>query len=448
MDATADILVLGGGPAGAAAAIGLARLGHRIAVAVAPRPFDACEGLSVRTVEGLRRAGCDIAAGRLGEAVRRRAAWNGVAGEANRETLVDRPALDAALLEDVARAGVAVISGRVAQTAERDGHWTAELRGADGSRRRVTASFLIEARGRAAPAGGARRLSGPATTALLQCRTGEPQEPAAGVVPFRDGWAWMARLGDGRRYVQFAVTSASGRLPGRAELASHYEQLLAGLPEAARWFEGAQPAAPVAARTAGAVLHPAPVGTRSLRVGDAALAVDPLSGNGLFQALSTGLMAVAVVHTMLRRPGDAALAAGFYRDRVTESFRRFARIGRDFYRQERRWPDSPFWTERSAWPDDLPAHPAPDSKPMAIAARPVVENGFIVMRDVVVTADQPLGIWRLDGVELAPLIRRLRDEPERADEPMKARISRLSGATSGQVETVAAWLWQRLGAPR
>lgn len=448
MDATADILVLGGGPAGAAAAIGLARLGHRVAVVATPRPFDACEGLSERTVDGLRRAGCDIAAGRLGEPVRRRATWNGVAGEANRETLADRPALDAALLEDVARAGVAVISARVAQSAEHDGHWTAELRAADGSQRRVTAPFLIEARGRAAPAGGARRLSGPATTALLQCRTGVPQEPAAGVVPFRDGWAWMARLGDGRRYVQFAVTSASGRLPGRAGLGSHFERLLAGLPEAARWLEGATAAAPVAARTAAPVLHPAPAGAQSLRVGDAALAVDPLSGNGLFQALSTGLMAVAVVNTMLRRPGDAALAAGFYRERVAESFWRFARIGRDFYRQERRWPGSPFWAERRAWPDDLPAHRPATAGSLQLATRPVVVDGFIVSREVVVTPDQPLGIWQLDGVELAPLVRRLRDEPNPADEPVKARIARLTRATPQQVETVAAWLWQRLGAPR
>lgn len=439
-----DILVLGGGPAGAAAAIGLARLGHRVTVVAFPRPFDACEGLSERSVAGLRQAGCVVAASRLGEPVLRHAAWNGVEAEANREALVDRTALDAALLEDLASAGVTIVAGRADAVTQSAEGWQASIRG-DADASVLTAAFLIEARGRAAPAGGTRRLSGPATTAILHCRQGPPAPPAAGVVPFDSGWAWMARLADGRRYVQFTVSSAAGRLPNRAGLAAHFDGLAAAVPEAAAWLADAVPVASVAARTAAPVLHPAPVGDRHLRVGDAALAVDPLSGNGLFQALSTGLMAVAVVNTLLRRPGDAALAAGFYRERVADSFWRFARIGRDFYRQERRWPEAPFWTERRAWPDDQPAHAAAGAGPIAIATRPVVADGFVTAREVVVTADQPLGIWQLDGVELAPLLRRLKTEPADADETMKARIARLSGAGPRAVETVAGWLWHRLG---
>jgi flavin-dependent dehydrogenase len=439
-----DILILGGGPAGAAAAIGLARLGHLVTVVASPRPFDACEGLSERSVAGLRQAGCAIAASRLGEPVLRHAAWNGVDAEANRETLVDRSALDAALLEDMASTGVTVVAGRVDEVTQSGEGWEVGVRG-DAGAAVLSSGFLIEARGRAAPAGGARRRSGPATTAILHCRQGPPALPAAGVVPFESGWAWMARLGDGRRFVQFAVSSASGRLPNRAGLAAHFDGLVAAVPEATAWFADAAPAAPVAARTAAPVLHPAPVGERSLRIGDAALAVDPLSGNGLFQALSTGLMAVAVVNTLLRRPGDAALAASFYRERVADSFWRFARIGRDFYRQERRWPEAPFWAERRAWPDDAPVHRTATAGSIAIVTKPVVANGFVTAREVVVTPDQPLGIWQLDGVELAPLLRRLKAEPADADETMKARIARLSGAGPSQVETVAGWLWHRLG---
>jgi hypothetical protein len=31
--------------------------------------------------------------------------------------------------------------------------------------------------------------------------------------------------------------------------------------------------------------------------------------------------------------------------------------------------------------------------------------------EVVITADQPLGIWHVQGVELAPLLRRLQTQP-------------------------------------
>ncbi len=327
-------------------------------------------------------------------------------------------------------------------------------RRAAGRRRRAAAGGGGGGGAPGGPGGGAGRggaLGGgaaPPTTALLHCRQGPPGAPAAGVVPFADGWAWMARLAGGRRYVQFAVSSAPGRLPNKAGLADRFEQLVSRVPEAGAWLEDAAPVAPVAARTAAPLLHPAPVAARLLRVGDAALAVDPLSGNGLFQALSTGLMAIAVVNTLLRRPADAALAAGFYRERVADSFWRFARIGRDFYRQEARWPAAAFWAERRAWPDDRPAHAVPAATPPRIAALPVVADGFVERREVVVTADHPFGIWQLDGIPLAPLIRRLQDEPADPQETMKARIARLSGAGPRQVETLAAWLWQRTGARR
>ena len=40
--------------------------------------------------------------------------------------------------------------------------------------------------------------------------------------------------------------------------------------------------------------------------------------------------------------------------------------------------------------------------------RPVLRDGFVEEAEVVVTADQPLGVWHLQGVELAPVVRGLR----------------------------------------
>jgi hypothetical protein len=46
--------------------------------------------------------------------------------------------------------------------------------------------------------------------------------------------------------------------------------------------------------------------------------------------------------------------------------------------------------------------------------------------EVVITADQPLGIWHVQGVELAPLVRRLRSEPaERVLEGLSAEQGRM-----------------------
>ncbi|WP_286775909.1 FAD-dependent oxidoreductase, partial [Pseudomonas sp. UBA800] len=51
------ILVLGAGPAGAATAIGLRRLGYPVTVVSDWRRFAAVEGVSQRVLEGLRHAG-------------------------------------------------------------------------------------------------------------------------------------------------------------------------------------------------------------------------------------------------------------------------------------------------------------------------------------------------------------------------------------------------------
>ncbi len=124
------------------------------------------------------------------------------------------------------------------------------------------------------------------------------------------------------------------------------------------------------------------------------MAVDPLSGNGIFQSLSSALVAPAVVNTLLQRPAESELAVAFYRDRLHHLFHRFARTGRDFYRLESRWRGGGFWRARAGWPDLEPAHVQPD-RVIGTARRPVLNHGFIERAEVVLTEDQPLGIWRI-----------------------------------------------------
>jgi hypothetical protein len=138
------------------------------------------------------------------------------------------------------------------------------------------------------------------------------------------------------------------------------------------------------------------------------MAVDPLSGNGIFQSLSSALQAPVVVNTLLHRPERAALAKRFHQQRVEQLFLRFARIGRDFYGQEQARAGLGFWARRQGWPDAQPLHLAADWEAVRVEKRPVLRDGWVDEAEVVVTADQPLGIWHLQGVELAPVVRGLR----------------------------------------
>ncbi|MNL73700.1 hypothetical protein D3C87_1992010 [compost metagenome] len=77
------------------------------------------------------------------------------------------------------------------------------------------------------------------------------------------------------------------------------------------------------------------------------------------------------------------------------------------------------------------AHAEADFQALRVERAPVLREGFVDEVEVVITADQPLGIWHVQGIELAPLVRRLRTEPaEQA----------LAGLTVEQGRVVRSWL--------
>jgi flavin-dependent dehydrogenase len=418
MAANTDILIAGGGPAGCSAALAIARLGHRVVLFTRPRR-PSVEGLSERVLHALDTGGCRRARAAIGPPVRREASWNDATTAANQEWVVARERLDAALLEDAAAAGVGIVAARILRIMDAGDRWRLET----GDGRRWSGRFLVEARGRAAPG---RRLRGPPSTALVRHFEQVPARPRTAVASVAHGWAWYASTGDGTGSLQIVLPSAE-RLPKRPALPALFDAALAEIVPARDWLGQGRGVGEVAARHAEASRAARPVEDRLIRVGDAALALDPLSGHGVFEALASARAAAPVVNTLLRRPADGALARAFYEERVRLAFERFARIGRDFYRLEQRWPNMPFWYARRGWPDDLPAHAPPSASPAQIATRPVVEDGFVAAREVIVTADQPRGVWQVGGVALVPLLRAVR----------------AGAAAPREAETALAWLRYR-----
>ena len=254
---------------------------------------------------------------------------------------------------------------------------------------------------------------GPETLSLLNRWQGEPGPLETAVESLADGWAWMARLEDGRCYWQLTLDVASSQLPPREQLLAYCRERRATSQLVRQFFGDAEERElDLHARSSTAILCLEACGDTWIRVGDAAMAVDPLSGNGIFQSLSSALQAPLVINTLLRAPERAELARRFHQQRVEQLFLRFARVGRDFYASENQWTDQPFWQARRAWPDEQPSHRPADFASLRIERAPVLKGEFVDEAEVVVSADQPLGIWHLDGLELAPWLRRLRAEPE------------------------------------
>ncbi|UTW14324.1 tryptophan 7-halogenase [Marinobacterium rhizophilum] len=441
MQADPHIVVLGAGPAGGAVALGLRRLGYRVTVAGQARPFAAVEGVSERVLAGLRQAGFEQALAQVPEPSPREVTWSGQTSGANTERLLRRVELDRAIGIELQAQGVTLLDGRVRSSRTCGNGYRVEVQGEQGGDVQVLqADFLVEARGRAAPGAGLERLRGPETVSLLQAWQGPERAPMSAVQSFGDGWAWMAATEGGLRYLQLTLDVASANLPPKEQLTEYCVTRLSSLARAAPFMAGASPVGTPHARTSTPILCREPVGDNWIRVGDAAMAVDPLSGNGIFQSLSSALQAPAVINTLLRHPQRRAQARAFHQARVEHLFYRFARIGRDFYAMEQHSAGNSFWQARRAWPDSVEVHQSVTPGQVSIERRAVLNGDLIDEAEVVVTPDQPLGIWHLNGVALAPLLRAWREAPDAS--AGQAALARALGERGAQAPQLLQWMRQ------
>ncbi len=439
---TEPIVIMGGGPAGVFTACGLVDLGAEVVIITRPRPFPAWEGMSERPLTTLRLFGFEETVASVGPMVGREAHWNGMSQIQNREYILNRERFDQALLRDAGNKGVQVIEGRIEKVARNADRWHISY----GSET-ITTGFLVEARGREARLG--RKLmtgdddyiTAPATSALLKSYRVSPDLSAiTSVASFPAGWAWYLRDGEGTAILQIFVSSEKGELPSKAGLENYFSELIKQLPEAEEWLCDAKARGDqVSVRTAAATKVTPVGGVNFLVVGDGSLALDPLSGNGIFYAIGSGLAAAPVINTLIHKPENGKQALQFYQERIDLAFEGGCLMGKEFYQTEQRWPDAPFWKDRSNWPHtEGTSHPDPLSKPAKLCQKPVVKDGYIELENVIVTADHPRGVWQVDGIPLAGLIESINDGSEDdADNAEKF------GCAIAQVASARKWLMAR-----
>lgn len=325
---TADVAVVGGGPAGAAAAITLARGGRDVLLVDKARfPRDKCcgDGLTTSALRRLDSLGLDprdVASWQPVDEVwlrspsGRSAAYPLPRDDGVFAVVARRSDLDAALL-DVARAeGVKVFDGHGLRGAQwRPGDDTIRLQvGGVGT---VAARYAIGADGMWSPlrkalaAGDEEGYLGE-WHAFRQYFSGVDGSAATQMWVWFEpdllpGYAWSFPLPGARANVGFGIQRQRGH-PTRA-MKQQWAELLArphvrdalgsGTPE------GAHKAWPIPARVQETALSSA--SGRAVFVGDAARATDPMTGEGIGQALDTGVLAAAaILEAGARRPEQAA----------------------------------------------------------------------------------------------------------------------------------------------
>lgn len=402
-----EIVVLGGGPAGVACASGLSRMGYCVRLISAPRRFDSFEGISQRVHQALRNTGLQRAAASILNPKVRQVYWGSNPSQLNSESIIERQSFDAALLEDAASHGVCVFHGRVTKVLAASHGYVVTCE-ADGIEKKFNASFLVEARGRQASFG-KNKISGPGSLSLLGYWEAEADFCPSMIESIRHGWIWATTVGVGRVYTQLSIDASANAVKDLIDPAAYLQFLQAESAVFAKYSPVAMSSVrPVYARGSTAMCSLETGGANWLRVGDAAMAVDPLSGNGIFQALSTSLQAPAVINTLIKRPQQSKLALDFHHKRVQHLFKRFARVGRDFYRiGKANYPRVEYWERRADWPDNVQLNTPISFDSLRIVDAGVNDHGLIKRARVVTSPEQPLGMWHLAGLELAPRVQRL-----------------------------------------
>jgi flavin-dependent dehydrogenase len=157
-----------------------------------------------------------------------------------------------------------------------------------------------------------------------------------------DGWWYSASLPDGRGVV--ALMTDADLLPkGLEAIAAFWEARLLQTRHTAPRLGACQADGALRVVAAGGSRSSRFAGRDWLVVGDAAVAFDPLSGQGIYWALESGLAAGRAVSDALG--GDTG-ALDRYARHVEAGYHGFLRARCVAYRRERRWERSPFWRRR------------------------------------------------------------------------------------------------------
>ena len=354
-----DVAVIGGGPAGAAAALTVRRHAPGLRVLIleagrydAPKLGEVLPALARGLLDQLGVMPAFEEAGFVpGRAVD--SAWTS-------ETLVERPSIfsaygagwqldrarfDRLLAEAAAAAGAGLrLASPVRSAAATDTGWRLGL--ADGGT--VDAGLVIWATGRrwrlARPFGATLQVGEP-LAAYARFFTGAAGDSSIVIEARPEGWWYSADLPGGRRVVACMTDPDIAAGLGLREVESWHRALAATRHIAALVPPGAR-AEQAIVRAAGTATLDRAVGRRWIAAGDTLFAADPLSSRGIVHALRSGILAAyAAADTLDGREEEAARRYSLIAAHGVTDYRHALA---DHYAAAARWPDTPFWQRRTA----------------------------------------------------------------------------------------------------
>jgi flavin-dependent dehydrogenase len=371
-----DVAVLGGGPAGAAIALELVNRGYstvviersnyggtRIGETLPPAIQPVLVGLRIwdRFLAEQHSPSFGV-----------RSAWGGDDLHENDFIFspygsgwhIDRVRFDALLAGCAEEAGAAVYRDArlISCESQECENWKVEIAHADQSHSFV-AKFLVDATGRAAYAArkqGARRISWDRLIGVVRFFSLSSQtsliDSSTLIEAVEDGWWYSAGL-PGDRLVLAYMTDADLYARAINQTRDYWSQQLGNTKHTRLRVENCRSTSDLHIVPANSSRLDRVTNGTWLAIGDAAMAFDPLSGQGVFKALQSGLR---VADSIGRHWNGDASALTQYAMSVEQDFDRYLITRRAFYSREQRWPHARFWQRRGSL-RTVAEHDAPPS---------------------------------------------------------------------------------------
>lgn len=450
-----DIVVIGGGPGGASAAIRLALLGFKVVLverAVFPRAqVGICLSEGTAQIFDYLGVGADFAAQRFWFRSVTVVDWgsDGPQLVAQPGYHVDRGAIDLMLLKRAVDVGVVVYQPAKIISCRRDatGSWDIQLV-QEGHDHSLRSTFLVDATGRRGAHSGRRVKDGHPLLAMhATWLLMEPPRFDGLIEAGASSWTWYAKTSSKEATISVFVDPRDVRAhisPQRLYLEALYGSKNLGPNHLARCITGLKMCDASSHHAATAI------GDNHVCVGDALLAVDPISSQGVHLALQSGLQAAACINTTIVKPRNRDLARQFYTERAADRIRLYTQRTDVEYARAASTLRHPFWQERAAGataiePDDSSSpRPAPGpttrvclSPALVIEDAPVLDGDLVATQSVARLAGSEIRVAYLCGVPITDLLGVMPESIEYAALPLLwMHLADRAGCNS-----ILAWLW-------
>lgn len=254
---------------------------------------------------------------------------------------VDRARFDAMLASAAAQAGAGLMLGARVTSChlKTDGEWQLEVSQGD-KIQNLSGRMLVDATGRRAVLAG--RLGSQASMAdqligVVAFSRSSETERCALIEAVENGWWYSAPLPGDR--IVFAYMTDSDLWKAHPD----WNDLLKLTQFTLRRAGLMEVSPPIHIISAASIVHDPVTGPNWIAIGDAALAFDPLSGQGIFKSIETGLRSSSTIE---RHFGGDSSALTEYGSWIKEGYRSYLSERSRFYSNVRRWPASCFWTRR------------------------------------------------------------------------------------------------------